>query len=137
MPKRQWPRKKRTTPRERIVLRLVLGIAVIVALWMYADFRLKVRAAADRNALGAIRCSLNFAFVHHQLNHASKDLVVSVRDIPRTMDPPILPNGITIRGEQLQDRRGNRYDLIPESASMPARILLSQGGFAVPHETPK
>lgn len=127
-PQTRWPPKERSAPAERTVFRLILCIAAAIAIWMHTDFRHKVRESADRASLGAIRCALNFAFVHHRVNNASQGLVVSVNDISRTMDPPFLPVGITIHGQRLQDRRGYSYVLVPETTSMPARVILAVEG---------
>jgi hypothetical protein len=111
----------------RAALIAVLAAVPFVAIWVYLDLAMRARQMADRAAISTIRCALDFAFVHHRIKNTSSGLVTLATDIPATLDPPVLPPGIVIKGHQLRDRRGNLYNVKPESANAPARILLADG----------
>ncbi len=113
---------------ELIVVIVLLAILSGVAMGKYIDYTANAKQAADQGCIGAIRSSLTYAFVQHRVNNdAAPAWVASVSDIASTLQPATLPDGITIVGSQLKDRRGNFYDFIPESASLPARVVLASG----------
>ena len=113
---------------ELLVVIVLLAILSGVAFGKYIDYTANAKQAADQGCIGAIRSSLSYAFVQHRANNdAAPAWVASVSDIASTLQPPTLPEGITIVGSQLKDRRGNFYDFIAESASLPARVVLAAG----------
>lgn len=113
---------------ELIVVIVVLAILSGVAIGKYIDYTSNAKQAADQGCIGAIRSSLTYAFVQHRVNDDPAGVwIANVSNIASTLQPPTLPEGITIVGSQLQDRRGNFYDFIPETASLPARVVLAAG----------
>jgi prepilin-type N-terminal cleavage/methylation domain-containing protein len=123
---RSWPAHGFTLV-ELIVIIVVLAILSGVAIPRYMDYTAQAKQSADRACIAGIRVALCHAFVNHRVNEATSGLIVAVTDIPATLDPSALPDGITISGTQLQDRRGNLYDFTAETTSTPARITLAAG----------
>jgi type II secretory pathway pseudopilin PulG len=112
---------------ELIVMIVLLALLTGVAIPRYIDYTAQAKESSDRASISGIRVALCHTFVYNRVNNAGSGWVLTVSDIASTLAPPQLPDGITINGAQLQDRRGNLYDFTPETASSPARVQLAAG----------
>lgn len=114
---------------ELIVVIVVLAILSGAAIVRYYDHADKARSAADSGALAAINEALNQKYLANRMNNApSASWVTLPAHVAPALEFDALPSGISIDGAQFVDQRGNRYDLIAETATAPARIALAAAG---------
>jgi type II secretory pathway pseudopilin PulG len=137
LPPRNQPRRNPSAIRRRggaftlvelIVIIVLLALLSGFAMQKYIDYTAQAKQSADQASINAIKSALSYAFVDHRLNNVGAgSWITTVSGITVAMDPPQLPNGITVVGSQLQDQRGNFYDFIAETAAGPARVQLAAG----------
>lgn len=114
---------------ELIAVVVVLAILSAVALPRFFDHGDAARDAADDGALGGIRTALQMAHMQHRMDDAPASAwVTDLADVAPVMQTGALPEGMSISGNRLIDQRGNRYQLIPETATEPARLEQTGGG---------
>lgn len=111
---------------ELIVVIVVLAILSGAAIVRYYDYGEKAKQSADMGSLGAINEALNQRYLAHRLHDVPQASWVTLpAHVAPALEFDALPNGITIDDAQFVDQRGNRYDLIPETATSPARIAIA------------
>lgn len=109
---------------ELVAVMVVLAILAGVAIPKYFDYADRAKEAADEAAIGGISTALSDAHLQHRVNGAPSDQwIASVNSIAALMDTGQLPSGITIVGVQLEDQRGNRYNLTAETQTDSARLI--------------
>jgi prepilin-type N-terminal cleavage/methylation domain-containing protein len=114
---------------ELIVVIVVLAILSGAAIVRYYDHAGKAKDAADAGALGGINEALNHKHLANRMADAPQSAWVTLpAHVAPALEFDALPFGIVIQNGEFVDQRGNRYQLIPETATSPARIALASTG---------
>lgn len=113
---------------ELVAVIVVLGILAGVALPKYISYRDKANKSADEASLAGIRSALNDRYMSNRSNDASStSWVTEATQVAAVMEGGKLPDGITLNGAMLQDRRGNTYVFVAETATTPAKLNAPTG----------
>ena len=122
---------------ELIVVIVVLAILAGAAIVRYYDYGEKAKLSADLGSLGALNEALNQQYLAHRMNGtAAAGWITLPAHVAPALQFDALPSGIRIDSNQFVDQRGNRYDLIAETVSAPARIALASVGSSGSGSTP-
>lgn len=114
---------------ELIVVIVVLAILSGAAIVRYYDYTDKARESADAGALGGINEALNQKYLANRMADAPQSAWVTLpAHVALALEFDALPFGIVINNGEFVDQRGNRYELIPETVSSPARIAPAAAG---------
>ncbi len=113
---------------ELLATMMVIAVLGGVAMSRYFDWSDQAREA-DESSMAGIRTALQLAYMDHRVRRApAGEWITSINDIASVMQTRQLPHGITITGGQLEDQRGNKFDLTAETATDPAILELDSGG---------
>lgn len=108
---------------ELVVVIVVLAILSGAAIVRYYDYGERAKASADAGALGGINEALNQRYLANRMNDAAaSQWITQAAQVAPALQFDALPAGIMIENNQFVDQRGNRYELIAETATSPARI---------------
>jgi prepilin-type N-terminal cleavage/methylation domain-containing protein len=114
---------------ELIVVIVVLAILSGAAIVRYYDYTDHARHAADAGSLGGINEALNQKYLANRMADAPQSAWVTLpAHVAPALEFDALPFGIVIDNGEFVDQRGNRYELIPETVSSPARIAVASAG---------
>ncbi|MEM7229157.1 MAG: type II secretion system protein [Planctomycetota bacterium] len=108
---------------ELVAVIVVLAILAGVALPRYLDQSATAQREADEASIDGIRTALKLAYVDHRSTDAPPSAwITTLEQVPAIMFTGDWPEGIERSGRVLFDRSGNKYGLVPETATSAAEL---------------